>query len=401
MEKQEQTFLELCLRIINNCLLHLKLCIFIVVVPTILTFIAVMWIIEPRYEIETIVTPPSGKSSIGGMLGKFLENSSGLSSISSMFNSQDKGTDIVWTFLNSWELHEKIIEKFNLVKHYEFDKQKKYYRADVLKAFRKNLTLDYNDENMFVIKVEDEDYKLAVDIIEFILFHADSMYNDYKTTQARQARSYMDARLLEVKTVIDSLEKAFTKFQSENNFYDPTIQLESTVKYLGTLQAERDAIAQEVAFEKMNRGENTKRYEELSKRLQSIDASILQATQGKRNNVGMISLKKSPDLSAEYLRFESELKIQTTIYKFLRQQSEQLKLEEVNQQTNLVVLEPPWENDKKVYPRKSLMLAFTGLISGISAIVVCCFLEFWKRVRQNENIKKELDKVFALLPFKR
>ena len=389
-QKENISLLELVLRVFNNCLAHWKIFGLIVFLPTLAMFCVVMWVMKPVFAAEAIVTPPSGKSSIGSSLGKMLENVSGLSSVSSLLGSEDQATNIVWTFFNSWQLHQKAIDKFNIRDHYEFDGK---YQADLLKIFRKNLTLEYNDENMFYLRFEDEDYKLAAQILQFILAQADSMYNAYNTNQARQSREYMDERLLEVRNNIDSLEKVFTEFQSKNNLYDPEIQLESTVKYLGTLQSERDALVQEISYEKMQRGEDTKRCEELNRRLQSLDASIAAAINGKRNKMGVLALNKTPELTAEYLKLEGELKIQQTIYKFLRQQSEQLRLDEVNKPTNLVVLQPPWENDKKVRPGRSVILVFTVMLSALFAMLFCNFIEYWKNLKPESLAAKEIRKV--------
>ena len=393
-QKENLSLFELLLKVLNNSLRHKALFLSIVLLPTLAMFIVVMWVMKPVFAAEAIVTPPSGKSSSGSSLGKMLENVSGLSSVSSLLGSEDQATNIVWTFFNSWQLHQETIEKFGIRDHYEFDGK---YQADLLKIFRKNLTLEYNDENMFYLRFEDEDYKLAAQILQFILTKSDSMYNAYNTNQAKQSRIYMDARLKEVEHNLDSLEKVFTKFQAENNLYDPEIQLESTVKYLGTLQSERDALVQEISYEKMQRGDQTKRYEELSSRLKSLDASIAEAIKGKRNKMGVLALSKTPDLTAQYLKIESELKIQQTIYKFLRQQSEQLRLDEVNKPTNLVVLQPPWENDKKVRPGRSVILAFTMLLSGLFAVVICNFIEFMKKLPSDSSISRELGNLKLLL----
>lgn len=393
-QKENLSLLELTLKTLNNCLKHKKLFIGVILLPVIVMFVVVMWVMKPVYAAEAIVTPPSGSSSIGGSLGKMLEDVSGLSSVSSLLGGNDQGLNIVWTFFNSWELHQQAIEKFNLKEHYEFDGN---FEADMLKNFRKNLSLEYNDENMFYLRFEDEDYKLASDLLKFFLVQADSMYNAYNTSQARQARIYMDDRLKGVEQEIDSLEKQFSDFQSKNNIYSPKIQLESTVKYLGSLQAERDVLVQEISYEKMQRGEKTKRYEELSNRLRSLDNSIAAAIKGKQNKMGVLALSKSPNLTAQYLRYESELKIQQTIYKFLRQQSEQLRLEEANTPTNLVVLQPPWENDKKIRPGRAVLLAFTMLLSGIFAVLLCNFIEYVKEQPSDSILAKELRNLKSLL----
>lgn len=380
MEKNA-SLTELFLKILNNCLAHFKLCMAIVCVPTLAMFVLVMWVLKPTFVAEAVVTPPNAKSGLSGSFSKLLDGA-GFSSVTSLFGSSEQGIDVVWTFLSSWELHSQVIEKFDLKNRYKMEDAK--FHADVLKQFRKNLSIDMNDENMFAIEFEDEDPKVAVEVVQFVLEKADSMYNSFKTTQARQSRQYMDARLAEVEQVIDSLLDAFSKFQAENDFYDPEVQVEATMKYLSTLQTERDGVMLELSYEKMQRGDNTKRYNELSKQLKTIDASISKALKGDRSSVGVLPLKKAPELGTQYMRFETEIKIQQAIYKLLREQSEQLRLEEVNMQTNLVILSPPWENDKKVFPKRGAILVFTVLLTGVFAVCLACFLEYWKRERNGE-----------------
>lgn len=391
MEKKENlTFVELLLRILNNCLLHFKLCMVIVTIPTAVMFVLVMWVIDPTYKAEAIVTPPSSETAITGSLGKIVDGLDNLGSISSLLGKSDNGTDIVWTYLNSWELHDMVIEKFDLVNHYEFDGK---FHADLLKKFRKNFDVEINDEGMFKMTFEDEDYVLAADVLNFMLAKADSMYNYYKTSQARISKQYIEERLAREERAIDSLQEVFVKFQTENHFYDPEIQLEATMKYLSTMQGNRDVVAQELAFEKMERGESGRRYEELRKRLNSVDASMKQAVQGKRSSVGIVALDQSSDLAAQYLRIESEVKIKMAVYKYLRQQSEQLALVEANMRANLIVLQPAWPNDKKVFPIRSMMLVFTCLVTGLIAVLVSCFIERCKSADKDSVFTHEMQRL--------
>jgi hypothetical protein len=169
--------------------------------------------------------------------------------------------------------------------------------------------------------------------------------------------------------------KEFVKFQVDNNFYDPDVQLESTLKYLSALQAKREEVSIEMAFEKADRGES-KRYEELSKRYQGMNTALSGALKGRQESVGIVALQKSPELSSEYLRREAEIRIQEALYKLLRQQNEEMRLEEAKMLTNLHILVPPWENDKKVYPLRGVTLMFVFAVSAIFATIICSLLSF-------------------------
>ena len=374
MEKQESIgFVEICLRILNNDLKHFKFVVACVLIPTIVAFVMVMWVVKPKYAASAIVTPPASTQPMAGALSGLM-GGSGMSSLLGI-SVDNEDANAVWTIFNSWELHNQAIEKFGLAKHYEF---KGKFHADLLKEFRKNFGLEMNKEEMFSIYYKDTDPKLAVQVVQFMLDKADSSFNAFKTKQARQSREYFQTRLDSCEHALDSLLKEFVEFQVSNNVYEPNVQLEATIKYLSELQAMREEVGMEMNFEKLDRGENSKRYQELSKRVKGMNSAMGATLKGKHSNIGILELKKSPQLYAEYLRREAEIRIQEAMYKVLRQQSEQMRLEEAKMLTNLHVLEPPWENDKKISPKRGLILAFTVFFSFFLATFLCNLVEYMR-----------------------
>ena len=389
MEKQESIgFVEICLRILNNDLKHFKLVSALVLIPTIIVFVVVMWVVKPMYAASAIVTPPASSQTMAGALSGMLGGASGMSSLLGLSETSEDA-NAVWTILNSWELHDMVIDKFDLANHYEF---KGKFHADLLKDFRKNFGLELNKEEMFSLYYKDTDPKLAVEVVKFMLAKADSAFNAFKTRQARQSREYFQSRLDSCEQVLDSLLKDFVNFQVTNNVYEPGVQLEATIKYLSELQAMREEMSMEMNFEKLDRGENSKRYQELSKRMQGMNSALGGTLKGKHKDIGILELKKSPELYADYLRREAEIRIQEAMYKVLRQQSEQMRLEEAKMLTNLHVLEPPWENDKKVSPRRGLILIFTVFFTFFLASVLCNLVEYMRsESRTNTKTAAEWD----------
>ena len=379
---------ETLFRILNNDLKHFKLCCALVWIPTIVVFVLVMWVIKPTYAAKAVVTPPPDNSSMSTLSG-MLDGE--LSSYASLlgFASGSVDADAIWTIFDSKELQDMVIDHFKLAEHYEFDGQ---FRADLLKQFRKNFELSLTDENMLEISIEDEDYRLASEMATFMLDKADSMFNAFKTKQARQSREYFDNRIELCLKMLDSLQQDFVKFQVDNNFYEPEVQMEATINYLSTLQTERQSVAVEMNYESQLRGTDSKRYGELSKRYNSLNTAIHQTLNGKQQSMGLITLKKSPQLGAEYMRKQEEVKVQAALYKLLRQQSEQMQLEEAKKLTNLHVLEAPWPNDKKVSPLRGASLIFTVFVSMLLATILCNFIEL---VKSQKGTGSSLEKEWA------
>lgn len=379
---------ETLFRILNNDLKHFKLCCALVLIPTIVVFVLVMWVIKPTYAAKAVVTPPPDNSSMSALSGMLDGEFSSYASLLG-FASGSVDADAIWTIFDSKELQDMVIDHFKLAEHYEFDGQ---FRADLLKQFRKNFELSLTDENMLEISIEDEDYRLASEMATFMLDKADSMFNAFKTKQARQSREYFDNRIELCLKTLDSLQQDFVKFQADNNFYEPEVQMEATINYLSTLQTERQSVAVEMNYESQLRGTDSKRYSELSKRYSSLNTAINQTLNGKQQSMGLITLKKSPQLGAEYMRKQEEIKVQAALYKLLRQQSEQMQLEEAKKLTNLHVLEAPWPNDKKVSPLRGASLIFTVFVSMLLATILCNFIEL---VKSQKGTGSSLEKEWA------
>ena len=379
---------ETLFRILNNDLKHFKLCCALVLIPTIVVFVLVMWVIKPTYAAKAVVTPPPDNSSMSALSGMLDGEFSSYASLLG-FASGSVDADAIWTIFDSKELQDMVIDHFKLAEHYEFDGQ---FRADLLKQFRKNFELSLTDENMLEISIEDEDYKLASEMATFMLYKADSMFNAFKTKQARQSREYFDNRIELCLKMLDSLQQDFVKFQVDNNFYEPEVQMEATINYLSTLQTERQSVAVEMNYESQLRGTDSKRYGELSKRYNSLNTAIHQTLNGKQQSMGLITLKKSPQLGAEYMRKQEAVKVQAALYKLLRQQSEQMQLEEAKKLTNLHALEAPWPNDKKVSPLRGASLIFTVFVSMLLATILCNFIEL---VKSQKGTGSSLEKEWA------
>ena len=208
MENQKDlSLLEMILMAINNCLSHKLIISIIVLIPTVVMFALVMWGFTPLYKADAIFTPPVESTPITTMgMGKAMSEIPGGSALSDLLGETDEGMGITVTYANSWELHEKIIEKFDLARDYKF---KGEYYADLLKKFRSDFDLEFNDDEMFVVSFVHKDYRKAAAIVDYFLTQMDSMYNAYKTNQARQMREFIDTRIKEVKIEMDSLKNEF------------------------------------------------------------------------------------------------------------------------------------------------------------------------------------------------
>jgi hypothetical protein len=53
--------------------------------------------------------------------------------------------------------------------------------------------------------------------------------------------------------------------------------------------------------------------------------------------------------------------------------------------TNLHVLEPPWENNKKIYPLRGVTLIFVFLVASLLATIICNILDYLEAESKRET----------------
>jgi uncharacterized protein involved in exopolysaccharide biosynthesis len=368
------TFIELTVRILNACAKRKKFLTLWVLIPAVLVVILTdkhIW--KPTFASDALIMPPTSSQVSGGLTALLGGETSMLSGLLGTDLFSNNELNIVWSLINTKNLHDKAIEKFNLKEHYEFDSD---FYADILKEFRSNLVFDLNDENMIEIRFEDKKPQMAYDILSFLIANVDSMYAELKVDEASFTQKFFEARLKETDEKLKKIQKEFGEFQVSNNMYNPEIQLEATVTALADLESKRDILGIERDFESRTRSDKSPLYQTLSQKLTSMNSAIHNLQSNKRDNSVLLSLKRIPPMATEYFEFERELKIESAIYKYLRQRYEELNLETVKKGRNLVIIQEPWVNDKKVAPPRMAVCALVLFLAMVSGVLICNLREY-------------------------
>lgn len=366
---QDPGFFFLLLQALNSCLRHFRLISLVVLIPTTATIISLLFFVDIKYEGRSVFQPPKTEkqNSFAKLLG-----SDGMALQALMGQNSDEA-DVVWTILNSRELHKEVIDHFHLADHYKF---KGKFEANLLKDFRSNMTLSENDEDMFELVIEDTDPVLARDINAFMIQKTDSIYQALNRRKVNQTRLFFQARLDSVQRILDSLTQDLADFQQTNRFYEPAVQLESGLTFLGQLEAERILISLDMQVESKKHGTNTKKYQELHERHQAISQQIVKRNKGMMGISLPSGLNQFAELNRDFGNRQRELTVQAGIYKFLRQNVEELYLEEGRNFKNINVLEHAWVNDKKVSPPRSALTILVILVSLAMGVFLSVMIDF-------------------------
>ena len=92
----------------------------------------------------------------------------------------------------------------------------------------------------------------------------------------------------------------------------------------------------------------------------------------------LLTLKGKPDVAINYLRLARNIEIQTKIVTFLLPMYEQAKIEENRETPSVIVLDYPFEPDKKVKPKRLTITVVVFLIALLSSAGISVISEKWK-----------------------
>ena len=105
------------------------------------------------------------------------------------------------------------------------------------------------------------------------------------------------------------------------------------------------------------------------------------------SNTLMLPAHTLPVLATQYFRLERAYTIRLGVFKYLVQQVEALKLEANKNVQVISVIDPPWTDNKRVSPKRRIMVEAVFILSLIFGIVVVVLQAAWRGQVNPENLK--------------
>jgi uncharacterized protein involved in exopolysaccharide biosynthesis len=348
---------------------------------TVIAIITVL-LLPPTYRVGALVKPPSSDN--GNPMSSLLENAGPLSGMLGSFLSNQSGSADCLSILGSSIFAQKVIDRFDLVKVYKFHKKKTVYISDVMKAFRKKFSFELTDEDALLLTVEDKDVVRAKEMMTYMTQLLDSMYIDLQKRTVRQKLDYFNERVALAESDMTRLEDSLATFQKTYNLYLPEQQVKSMLEVTGKLEMQIEVLSQEMDLEAALRGRETAHYQKLGLQRQRMGKE-LKARFGGRTDSSSLSLpiRIVPALALEYYRLERAFTIKFTLFKFLIQQAEMLKLEQAKNIKAVSVIDPPFEDRKRVAPKRRVIVQVVFIASFIFAALIAVLWALWERHRRD------------------
>lgn len=175
--------------------------------------------IENKYK-STVILFPTTQGSISKSLLSDNPSAKGVLN----FGEEEEAEQLLQV-LNSDQIRDRIVQKYNLMQHYEIEEDTKFPMTALSREFNNNISFERTKFMSVKIEVLDKDPQIAADIANDIAALVDSVMNRMQRDRARMALSVVETEYKELRHQIETLEDSLNRLR-DLGVYDYESQAE-------------------------------------------------------------------------------------------------------------------------------------------------------------------------------
>ena len=287
--------------------------------------------------------------------------------------------------LGSRTVQDSLVQKFDLRTHYG----KKYYQ-DARKALIRNTDLEEDRKsNIITLSVTDWDPKFAAMLARSYIEEMNHVAADLNTSAAHREREFLEDRLKSARQDLDQASRHLSEFSSKHAMMDLQQQSRTMMDAAARLQGELIASQSELrGLEQIYSEDNVRvrslraRVGELQSQLKKMLGNYTPPGTDANTQTGSDypSIRTLPALGYRYQDLYRQARIQESIFEFLNQQYELVRVEEAKELPVVRVMDQPNVPEKKTSPVRSLIVLFSVLVALILASWWVVEVEKWNQL---------------------
>ncbi len=351
----------------------------IVVIVTLATLgaIGIAMLLPKWYKAEALLLPPKNITTALVGSSRFSE----AFSITSGLNLPVLTTpnDLYARMLKSRTVTKKVIDKFDLQKHYKTRNFEETY--DALMYYTR---IRVTGEGLLSVSVEDKNPKMAADITNALIDALDEVNREIITDRINQTKEFVRSRLTQVLTDLDSARFALQSFQMKYKAVDFDEQTRLAIEQAAQLKIKLAELELNLQMSKISLGANNTELVNLQRQQKIIKKQLSQLeTSNADSSFFSLPVASIPSLKGEYEQLFSRVKVGEALYQVLLEQREQAKMKEFEKMPTLTVLDHADVPQVKSRPKRSLIVIGSAAGSFFFAVFLAMILEYFRKLEDN------------------
>jgi uncharacterized protein involved in exopolysaccharide biosynthesis len=341
------------------------------IITGVTTFLAILYCIfaTPIYTAKTIINPPK-LTDAGSGISQLLGGMAGLSLGGGGFLAQKTDADVVIAMLNTAQLKDMVINKFNLIKYYD--------KKDIeltRKSLEKYVKFTSDMKSGFVgIDIDDKDPKLAANMANYYNIALGQLISNIAYNKSKQKMDFFNQQLASAKKAVNDAQSKLKDFAQKNGIVAGqqsqviaglTTQLQAQ---LVVAQAQLQAMSLYATTDNPDYKEVSAKVDAIRKQLNDISG---QQTQSSNNPDSLpIPAGLAPELAQQYANLVRDVVLSDEILKVIAKQYEAAKIDALSEMapTAIQIIDPAQVPLHKSKPQRLKIV----LLCSIITLIICC-----------------------------
>lgn len=257
--------------------------------------------------------------------------------------SDETCTEQMIQIMQSQDIMDSVVEKFDLIRHYNIDKNYIYWKTALIGEYRDKVSITRTPYDAVNIVVKDKNPELACDMVNEIIILYDKKIKSLHKTKYLEVITMFEEVLENKKAEIDSIQDRIKEIAENYGVIDYSQVREFTRGELGVVSSSSKIQSDKVDELKKNFATYGPEIATLSSRLEGENKSYL-------------AIKKD---------YEQELRFYNADFTYSN------------------IISYPFVADKKCYPIRWVVMALSGLAACIMSILVIFIIENKNGISKN------------------
>lgn len=287
------------------------------------------------------------------------------------------GTDItvVQQVLGSRPVLERIILEYDLITRLKASNMER-----TLERFEKRLTVTLTPEGLLFVSIKADSRQESAAMVQDLIDFANQELSRMVTSRARRARIQAERSLAIASDSLSTANARLEEFRRETGFLIPEQGVEM-VAMLSEMQQEMVLAGSELSSVSSGISARSSSWARASAKYEYLLEAVNQSVTGEGDGLLVFPpLDSLPGYIREYEELFLEVETRRMVYILLRQELENLRIEEAKESPTVEVLVPPTPAHERAYPRRTTMVLMVTVLAFVLALAWIVTLEWIRAV---------------------
>ncbi len=290
-------------------------------------------------------------------------------------------SDVLAAVLESRGVCEEVIRRHDLLRVYKVDDM-----DHALRVLDKKMQVKVGGEGVVRVKVLDRDPARAAAMANTFVDLLDQVNREKRHTSARQARVFLEQRLVQNRVDMTAAEDTLRRLQERTGALLPEEQLKAIISAASELQVQLLLRETDLAVMRAQVGPENPELRATEREVEALRRRLreVEARPGAGAGPLELPLDRYPAITVAYLRAFREVKVQETLYELLTEQYERYRIQESRDTPTVQRLDIAVPATMKAKPIRWLICVVATGLALLGSLLLASMLEAAARMRRDE-----------------